>query len=277
MSLQGTLDTFDLADVLHLLERGRKSGALDVRADGTGCVLSLCDGQFVDVAADWAPSLGSGADGEAVLVEVCATLLRLDSGAFRFDEASDPATAGLECYPVGPIVDAARLRAEEWRQLETLIPSLDAPVIVVPELPVESVVVDRSTWRMLAALDGRRSVRDLARDLGRPVPAVGREVADLYRQRMVVFYESQFDAVVLPESAPVSSYEPQGVPVESVGAIETVVVAELPGPTAASVPAWDAVADDGLEVAALAADPAEADELRRDRGALLRMFSSLKE
>lgn len=348
MSLQGTLDTFDLADVLFLLERGKKTGALDVESDGGRGVLFVIDGRFAGAGGgDADPPASTYTEFEADLVEACAALLRLDSGTFHFDEHREPSQLPRDLAEITPVVEAARRAAEEWRRIEAMIPSLDAPVLLAPELPMESLLVDRALWRLFVNLDGSRSVHDLVRDLGRPLPEVGRLIAELYQQRLVAFYERAADPVLIasetppapPPPAPAvwSTEPPSGPAVDAVDPMHLLMSEPPPEPVAEAadppVPrsaprsvgelaAWaddapdpyaaiagvadppvgaearaelgaegppaeysepvEAVVDD-LDPDAEGDDPGEggaddgADEMRRDRGALLRMFSSLKE
>ena len=60
----------------------------------------------------------------------------------------------------------ARQRLEEWRTLQAAIPSLDAQPRVVNDLDAEQVTLSRERWRLLTAIDGRRSLRAIARTLG---------------------------------------------------------------------------------------------------------------
>lgn len=351
--LNGTLDTFDLGDVLSLLEKAKLTGALEVEsADGRG-VLFLVDGRFAGSGADEAdPHPTSSSQFEAELIDACAALLGLESGEFRFVEGRTPGDVPRECLEIETVLVEARRAAAEWRVLAQSIPSLDAPVLVVPELPTAEILLDRKAWRVVALADGSRSVRDLAHDLARPMADVGRTVAELAEVGVLAFFEAPADPVLLadeppapvPAPAPVAEAEPAPTtPVpEAPPRAETgfdaarsapAAWADAPAPAAwADTPtewadpapapapdprlprsvgelaAWaepvepaepaplastyadefadeadlglDAYEPDGLpgEVEADDGDDgAHNDEMRRDRGALLRMFSALKE
>ena len=196
--LHGTLDTLDLGDVLVLLEMGKKTGALEVESDDGHGVLFLIDGRFVGSGADEAdPHPSSLEQFEAELVDACAALLGLESGTFRFLDGRTPSEIPRESLPISPILADAKQAAAQWREVAASIPSLDAPVLLVPELPADEIVLDRRSWRVLALVDGSRSVRDLARDLARNMADVGRTVAELSGRGVVAFFEAPADPVLL--------------------------------------------------------------------------------
>jgi hypothetical protein len=66
---------------------------------------------------------------------------------------------------VDEVLDSARKRLEEWREIQTVIPSLDLHPSVVADLESDEVTLTRDRWRLLTAIDGRRSIRAIARML----------------------------------------------------------------------------------------------------------------
>ena len=156
MSLQGTIETFAVADVLRLLAATAKSGRLQIQGPTrTGTV--WVDGGRI-LAAEVPAVTTDGGAAEAVF-----QLLRLERGSFRFE---------LDKYPPNPaepveielaLGDAESMLAE-WRELETTIPSsdswltlraeLDAPVSITPE-----------QWKVVAAIAGGSTVADVATTL----------------------------------------------------------------------------------------------------------------
>ena len=85
MGLQGTLDTLPVLDALEALARLRREGLLEVRGGGSRATLSMVDGALVGGEVD--ALVGSVADRDALvlrLVDVLATIARLDQGGFDF-------------------------------------------------------------------------------------------------------------------------------------------------------------------------------------------------
>ena len=118
MALQGTLDTFELPDVLRLLASTKKSGRLTLRSDrGEGDVW-LAGGRIVDVTT----GAGAGASRADGLFE----LLRAHEGSFAFDpgaESSNPSNPS-EPGDVEPLLAEAEEALTEWRTIEAVVPSM---------------------------------------------------------------------------------------------------------------------------------------------------------
>jgi hypothetical protein len=170
MALQGTLDTFELPDVLRLLASTKKSGRLTLRSDrGEGDVW-LADGRIVDVVAGAAPTAGAG-DG---LFE----LLRAHEGSFAFEPGAEPGRAG-DPAEVEPMLAAAEEALAEWRTIEAVVPSMDAWVSLAPELEGDQVTVDAATWKLVARIGSGLTVSELGRALDLGEVPVCRLVRDL--------------------------------------------------------------------------------------------------
>jgi hypothetical protein len=170
MALQGTLDTFELPDVLRLLASTRKSGCLVLRSErGEGSVW-LEDGKVVGVDAPGSP----GSEPSDGLFD----LLRAHEGSFSF-EAGGTAPAGGKAADVEPLLAGAEAQLVEWREIERVVPSLDAWVSLAPELPHEETTVDADTWRLVATIGSGLRVGDLGRIVGLPEVPVSRLVRDL--------------------------------------------------------------------------------------------------
>src|SRR5688572_20071068 len=150
MALQGTLDTFELPDVLRLLASTRKSGRLHLRSDRGDGDVWLTDGQVVGVEA------GGAADVPSALFE----LLRAHEGAFAFEPGESPASPGAPTE-VESLLDGAESQLAEWREIEAVVPSMAAWVCLNTELPSPEVTVDAETWRLVATIGSGLTVSDL--------------------------------------------------------------------------------------------------------------------
>jgi predicted transcriptional regulator len=170
MALQGTLDTFELPDVLRLLASTKKTGRLLLHGDrGEGSVW-LTDGQVTAVQTPASP------DGEATAGLL--DLLRARDGGFAFEpgmaiEGTGPA------LDVEPLLEKTEKRLAEWREIEAVVPSLHAWVALAPELPEPEVTVDAETWRLVATIGSGLTVGDLGRSLELSEMAVCRVVRDM--------------------------------------------------------------------------------------------------
>jgi len=224
VALQGTLDTFALPDVLRLLASTKKTGRLRVSGTrGTGSV--WVDGGGV-VATE-----ATGLADKPAPVDVLFELLRYGDGSFTFEAgttAADPSAPS----DVEPLLIEAEHQLLEWREIEAVVPSMDAWVTLVRDLPRAEVVVDGERWKTIVTVGSGTSVAAVGQALGLGEVAVCRLVKDLVEQGL-------------------GSVSTTGI----VPAAEPVVVEEAPAPKLASVPEMDAPAPAEEEAPAAALGP----------------------
>ena len=194
MALQGTLDTFALPDVLRLLASTNKSGCLHVTGSrGAGDVWFHGGGI---VAADTAAALPTSEP-----VEVLCELLRNVDGHFSFEadavreDAAEAAPAEIE-----PLLVEAEQLVAEWAEIEQVVPSMDAWVNLVEDLPKAKVSVDAATWKVIIAVGGGSTVRDVGTWMGLGELAVSRGVRDLVRLGLAEISEAPAVADVEAEA-----------------------------------------------------------------------------
>lgn len=157
MALQGTIDSFALADVLRLLCHSRKTGRLIVNGERGTAHLWLVGGGLVggDTVA------GPVADP----VELVFDVLRFEQGSFIFE-------ADRNGSPTGDPVDLDQTLAQaeaalvEWREVQAVVPSLHALVTLSPRLIRPEVVVDQAAWSSIVAVGSGRTVGELGDALG---------------------------------------------------------------------------------------------------------------
>lgn len=204
MALQGTLDTFELPDVLRLLASTKKSGRLRLQSDrGDGSVW-LTDGQVVAVSS----SAGSKADPGAGLFD----LLRAREGSFAFgsDETSPDATSGIE---VELLLADALERLAEWREIEKVVPSIHAWVALASDLPSAEMTIDASTWTMVTAVAGGVTVGELGTAMGLAEVDVCRIVRDLVELGLGCVTEGAATAKLTADRGAVAADRFEPVPV----------------------------------------------------------------
>ena len=171
MALQGTLDTFALPDVLRLLASTKKSGRLRVSGNrGNGSVWVDSGGV---VAAD-----ATGLHDAPRPVDVLFELLRYGDGSFTFEAgttAPDPSTP----FDVEPLLIEAEHQLVEWREIEAVVPSMEAWVTLAAKLPRPEVVIDADRWNTIVTVGSGTSVAALGRALGLGEVAICRMIKDL--------------------------------------------------------------------------------------------------
>ena len=154
MALQGTLDTFALPDVLRLLAATKKTGRLRITgARGSGSVW-VDRGGVAGLEAPHAPLATEPVD---ALFE----LLRFDEGSFTFDADVTP-TGPAEPEDVEDLLTGAEALLAEWREIESVVPSMDAWVTLRRTLASPDGVDQRDHWTTLVAVGGGATVRRMA-------------------------------------------------------------------------------------------------------------------
>jgi hypothetical protein len=202
---------------------------------------------------------------------------------------------------MGPIVSTCVEIVRAWPAVEAVLPSFEVRPELAEDLPEESVTLSRTAFKLMTMIDGQRTVRQIARDAGHSVVEVGPVLRNLIEAGAVRLHteerrESEPPAVVLPSGALHAVHEreaePGGPPIEMVTSVpdesapidgealerERAALAaraglQDPGP----VPEAGAGDAGGEE---LVDDPVEdrADtSITSDRGALLRLFSGLRD
>jgi hypothetical protein len=203
VALQGTLDTFALADVLRLLAATKKTGRLRVTGDrGSGSV-------WVDEGRVVATELavpGATDDGPA---QTLFALLRFAAGSFTFESgaaASRPGTA----QDVEPLLGEAELLLAEWRSIEAVVPSLDAWLTLQPDLE-NDVVVDGPRWRVISAVGGGNTAGAVGDVLQVGEMETLRSVKELVELGLVTVGERPVSAIA-PPSGPSFTARPHEAP-----------------------------------------------------------------
>lgn len=164
--LQGSLDTFDLGEVLAMLARKRQHGRLRLHSGPAAVDLYLNDGMIVHAESVDHGSSPRVAGTRAGLEEACFEILRWDHGSFEFQErVMSKSSRGLDAT-VDSVLEGARRRLEAWERVESVIPSMDVQPRLRKTLDVPEITITPDAWRVLAAIDGRRTVQALARVLG---------------------------------------------------------------------------------------------------------------
>jgi len=308
VGLQGTLDTFSLAEILGLVERARHTGALIVESpDGHG-TLYTASGRFcAGEAADYSGPVDDRHALDVRLIDVCFHLMRFESGSFEFTANAAPPWTAERATDIAPIVETVEHIVRAWPAVEAVLPSFDVRPDLADELPEESLTLSRTAFKIVALIDGHRTVRQIAREAGHSVVEVGPVLKDLIEHGAVGIESPDrtratpaSDLVLAPGAVHVAREAP---PEDGGGSIE--MVTSVPDPTAAALDAetlarersvlaaraglddpgpvpdgaTDADADDEAE--GVAEEPVAGDlggsEITSDRGALLRLFSGLRD
>lgn len=175
MSLHGPFEVLDFSEILRLLASKDETGRLEVFGAGVAARLYLANGRLT-----WAeveerhPTVPSETGPDDQLVDACARFVHCDRGSFDFEPGlKSPSGSRVEAE-VERTLALARLRAAEWREMSVVVPSLEVHPSLLPDVVDEPVILTRDMWRLVTAINGRRTVNALARMTGMSTFAVCR-------------------------------------------------------------------------------------------------------
>lgn len=294
-----------MAEVLGLVEHARQTGALEVRGPQGHGTLYTTAGRFcAGEAADYSGPVESRGALDVRLIDVCFHLFRFESGEFEFTANRVPPWEAEQATDIAPIVERVEQIVRAWPAIEAAVPSFDHPLEVVDDLAEDTVTLSRAAFRVLTLVDGRRTVRHIARELGQSIVIIAPIVQQLVETGAARVGsagarppEPEPEAgpmgdVVLPSGAIHAVAEPSGddpaepprvtsVPDPTASldrealARERAVLAakaglDTPGPVPSEAPGEEAVTEPE-------ADDPDQTMMTSDRGALLRLFSGLRD
>lgn len=193
MALSGTLETFSLHDVLQLLSSTDKVGLLSLTGDrGRGHVW-VERGMVVQASTDHA-----GAEG---IAGALFDLLRFTRGSFSFEAEVTPTDRGTSALTVEAALEAAETLLAEWREIESVVPSLSVAVHLSPEIQT-AVSVKPAHWRVLARVGSGATAATLADGLDLLELDMCRMLRDMVESGMVEIAELDSATESSPAASP---------------------------------------------------------------------------
>ena len=192
--LNGSLAQWPLGDVLSMLSAARQTGRVELSDGPRRADVYLHEGAIVHAAS-------AEATGRTALVSVMAW----GAGIFSF-EPRVPAPETSITLPAAECIALCQREADERAQVLKLIPSPSAAPHLVRTLPRDEVVLSPAEWQLIAHIDGRTPVAELARQLNVEDFAFARLLDRLCRESLVEF-ESAAAAIRLPQR-PVPAVDP---------------------------------------------------------------------
>jgi hypothetical protein len=269
VSLEGSLQTVALPEVLHLLADNAKSGEL--RVSGSRAVGRLW------FEAGELSGFQSGRCKQAI--DALFDLLRMENGEFTFEsdvfrpeEARRP-SEDVRSVDIRPLIEQGEARLVEWVDIVAVVPSLAHRVELVTEAPEGGVVLDGSQWSMVVTIGEGRSVQQVLDSLDLPEFDGCKALKGLADERIVQMVAQE---VVAPEDDLVPAAHFPAERAESDDALNGLGVwsseelASLDGPEEPMATAEDAGDDAGEET------PSEEGAEPINRGLLLKFLSSVR-
>jgi hypothetical protein len=150
VSLEGTLETIAIPDVLALLSVTSKTGELAVDFPGGRGRLWIDGGRVAGYEVGRSKSLA----------DALFALLRLEEGSFSFTEADGEPPNAVPPADVAPLLEEAESRLAEWPGVKALVPSLDAPLSLSASV-AGPVTLSPEQWELVAAIGGGKEVGEV--------------------------------------------------------------------------------------------------------------------
>ncbi|MEO8348276.1 MAG: DUF4388 domain-containing protein, partial [Acidobacteriota bacterium] len=152
MSFQGSLRELQLADIIQLVSTSGKTGRFVLVHDDERGELYLKQGRIVHA------QVGDVSGDEAVYA-----LASWASGEFFFTPDAETDRVTVQKSNTRLLMEAAH-QHDEWRVLARKIPGLAAvPTLASPDAG-RPVTLSPVEWRQIVAIDGKKSIRELARE-----------------------------------------------------------------------------------------------------------------
>jgi len=162
MALRGTFEDLSFAEVLQLLNLGRKTGMLTVRQGQQEAIVHLRDGEVVDAVAD----MIEGPD-------VIFRLLGWRQGEFEFTRDARAVKRSVNMSTEALILEGMK-RIDEWQQIENEFSDLHVVLRARADLVAEKFdELEEDAKTLLRFVDARRDVGTIIRESGlEPVRAL---------------------------------------------------------------------------------------------------------
>jgi hypothetical protein len=154
VSLEGSLETIALPDVLALLSVTTKTGELRVESGQVGGSVWMDAGRIA----------GFDVGGATTVADALFTLLRLTEGSFYFRAEGTPPPKSVPAQDVAPVLEEAEARLAEWPAIAAVVPSLSSQLQLSEAIPA-AVTLEPAQWRLVASIGAGRAVGDVLADL----------------------------------------------------------------------------------------------------------------
>lgn len=192
MQLEGSLSQFPLRELIEMAVYSSVSGILEVQVASNVGRIFFRDGlpQHAELA---------GLQG----IDAIGRMFAEPDAPFRFLADSTPVTTTLWMDP-WEMIELAEHQAQTWMKVRLHVPLLDA--VPVLRAPVQTAISpgNEDLKPLLTLIDGRRSIPDIARDLGVAPIDVYVGIATLVQHKIVALTQPQ------PPTDPVSEQTSAG-------------------------------------------------------------------
>jgi len=154
MSFQGSIQELPVPDIIQLVSVSAKTGMFTLVRGAERGYIYLKGGQMVHARV-----------GDLTGEEAIYALAIWNSGDFQFTPNEQAESSTIERSNTSLLMEAAR-RLDEWKVLSRKIPGMEYVPRFVRRDVAEPVTLSPLEWNLVIAMDGKRSLAELARVMG---------------------------------------------------------------------------------------------------------------
>lgn len=153
MQLEGTLDKFPLRELIEMVIYSSVTGVLELRVGAEIGRLFFRDGRPYHALS-----------GERAGIDAVTAMFEERDAPFRFVADRDSAEMTLWMDP-WEMLDRGEAQALKWAAVRQHIASVDCVPTLLGGPPSGQIQISESAWPVLAAVDGQRTIREIAEHL----------------------------------------------------------------------------------------------------------------
>jgi len=150
VALEGNLTDFEITSLLQLVHLENKDGALKIKGKGHEGVIYFKNGFLIHAETN-------SSKGESAIQEI----LTWTKGKFEFVPGEEAPETTVNLPIPNVILEAAR-RIDEWKKIESVIPSVYVVVDFVEDPDVGNIEIKPEEWKLLSFVDGTRTIKEIA-------------------------------------------------------------------------------------------------------------------
>ena len=154
MPLSGNLEDFEITDVLQVIHLSNKDGVLHIKGEKGDALMYFKGGLLLHAEAH-------GSEGMSAVQKI----LVCRKGTFEFRPGEVVNKTSIQMPIQNVILEAAR-QIDEWKQMEKVIPSVNVIVNFVEEPEMSNIELSADEWKILTTVDGKKSLKEIAKELG---------------------------------------------------------------------------------------------------------------
>jgi len=153
VQLEGTLDKFPLRELIEMVTYSSVTGVLEVRVGSEVAQIFFRDGRPYHAVAN-----------QLTGIDATAAMFEERDAPFRFvaDEESVESTLWQDSWE---IIERSEEQAGKWLSVRERIPSMECVPALCDAPAIGQVQISEMVWPVLAAIDGQRTVRQIAEHL----------------------------------------------------------------------------------------------------------------